>query len=270
MRLLQKLILQNASDLKLDFDMSSELYPFWANYPPEQRGRKPKGDSIPWIEVGETSLTANMIRLIAESQEFGTVMFPGLPSGGDMRFATQDAFIHIDVKVTGPRDATDEVVASRNQVSGDGVSWNPKGPLNSIPRIRGQPFRPELPPFYLLHDKTLLCLIYFLKAVYRIEKPGLQPLSYLELVSLPNGLLLFGGPRYCERYPDLLSQGKNDRSVAIEKRRKRVNLDPLSRIDAWRCVQFWPDSTGKNWKMVERLQPTIVLNTTLTRLRISN
>jgi hypothetical protein len=246
--------MQNVDRLKRDFDSSSEFYPFWANYPPAQRGRQPIGDSVPWIEVGQTSLTANMTRLVANSPDFGDVSFPGLPSGGDMRFATEDAFVHFDVKATGPRDATDEVVVSRNQVSGDGKSWNSKGLVNSVAQVRTrrqtQSFRPELPPFYLRDEKTLVCLTYFLKAVYTIEQPGLQPLSYLELVCVPNGLLLFAGPNYCESYPGLLSPGKDDQSVPVERRRRRVNLTPLSAIAPWRCVQFLLDKSG--WVAKER------------------
>ncbi len=253
----QKLIQDNADLLKQEFDLSSDFYPFWANYPPEQRGRQPVGDSVPWIEVSQTSLTANIIRLVASSGVFGTVSFPGLPSGGDTRFATEDAFIHFDIKATGPRDATDEIVASRNQISGDGKDWNAKGLVNSIVDVRTQrkiqPFRPELPPFYLLNNKTLICLTYFLKAVYRIDRPGVQPLSYLELVCVPNGLLLFDGPKYCERNLGLLSPGKDDKKVPLEKRRRRVNLTPLSQIASWRCVQFMLDESQTHWTTKERI-----------------
>jgi hypothetical protein len=250
-------VIQNNIDLlKQEFDLSSDLYPFWANYPPEQRGRQPIGDSVPWIEVSQASLTANIIRLVASSGAFGNVSFPGLPSGGDTKFATEDAFIHFDIKATGPRDATDEVVASRNQISGDGKNWNAKGLINSIVNVRTQrkiqPFRPELPPFYLLKDKILVCLTYFLKTVYRIDRPGVQPLSYLELVCVPNGLLLFAGPKYCERHSGLLSPGKDDQKVPLEKRRRRVNLTPLSQIDSWRCVQFVLDESQTRWITKER------------------
>jgi len=47
MRLFQDVIHRNVEVLRRDFDLSSELYPFWANYPPEQRRRKPVGDSVP-------------------------------------------------------------------------------------------------------------------------------------------------------------------------------------------------------------------------------
>ncbi len=262
MQLFQKLIGDDAQILKRDFDLSSELYPFWANYPPEQRGRQPVGDSVPWIEVGQTSLTANITRLVVRSGLFGDVSFPGLPSGGDMRFATQDAFIHFDVKVTGPRDATDEVVASRNQISGDGINWDANGLVNSEVKVRTkrsiQPFRPELPPLYILGERRLVCLTYFLKAVYRIEQPGVQPLSYLELVCVPNGLLLFDGPRYCDNFPGLLSPGKDDSTVPLARRRRRVNLTPLAGIGRWRCVQFMLDDSDKaRWVVRERSSPPV-------------
>ena len=46
--------------------------------------------------------------------------FPGIPYGHDVRFLTDEAFIQIDVKSTGPTDDADEVVSSPNQVTGDG------------------------------------------------------------------------------------------------------------------------------------------------------
>ncbi len=256
-KMLHALLFKNADMLREDFDLSSELYPFWANYPPAQRGRMPVGDSIPWTEVGQTSLTSNIIRLVERAGLFGEVRFPGLPSGGDMRFLTHDAFVHLDIKVTGPRDNPNEVVASRNQISGTGSNWNEKGLLNRevivvSPRTQ-QPFHPELPPFYVLDGKLRICLTFFLKGVYSNIEPGMQPLDYFELVCVPNGLLLFDGPKYAENDPELIRPGKNDKKVPLPKRRRRIKLEPLSRIAPWRSIQYLRNPNIKNeWQVQTR------------------
>jgi hypothetical protein len=266
----QTLIAESYSLLKQDFDRSSDLYPFWANYPPAQRGRKPRGDSVPWIEVGQASLSENLIRLVTTSTTFHAVCFPGLPCGGDVRFATEDAFIHFDIKVTGPRDATNEVVASHYQISGDGHQIDAKGHiLNSVVTIQGtrkrdgaiagEAFQPELPPFYILDGRPLPCLTFFLKAVYRIVEPGVQPLSYAELVAVPNGLILWDGPKYNENYIGLITPGKDDRTVSERKKRRRVKLDVLVTIDEWRSVQFREidDSHGSTVEVIPRRPPMV-------------
>lgn len=46
----------NYDEIKKDYDEASYLNPFWANYPPEDRGRAPVGDQVPWIEVGDILL----------------------------------------------------------------------------------------------------------------------------------------------------------------------------------------------------------------------
>ena len=147
-----------------DFDTATEFIPFWINYPPVQRGRAPTGTSIPWSEVGEKAIGANMIQAIFSQAP--SIRYPGLPFGADIRFTTDDALIHFDIKVTGPNDRPDEVVASPNQVSGDGIRWN-NGVINSPVIIVGQrakmEFQPELPPFYVAEGRVLFCLTYFLK-----------------------------------------------------------------------------------------------------------
>ena len=50
---LSEFIMKNHDEIKRDYDEASFLYPFWQNYPPDERGRQPKGDQYPWIEVGE-------------------------------------------------------------------------------------------------------------------------------------------------------------------------------------------------------------------------
>ena len=123
------------------------------------------------------------------------LMRPGLPLGGDIRFATSNALIHFDVKLTGPNDRADEIVASPHQISGDGVGWENNGVVNSPATVTGarasMVFQPELPPFYVLNKRPLVCLTYFLKAVYEVKSIGDQPLKYLEVACVPNGLLMF-------------------------------------------------------------------------------
>lgn len=74
MEFLVGVILSAASRLESDFGQANELYPFWKNYPPKQRGRSPSGKSIPWSEVGEKSLSSNLLRVIIEKDP--TITFP--------------------------------------------------------------------------------------------------------------------------------------------------------------------------------------------------
>jgi hypothetical protein len=258
MDLLTNLLLDNAEQLRRDFNLSSQLRPFWASSQPQQRGRMPIGDSVPYIEVGETSLTANITRLISNSDDFVGVRFPGLPAGGDMRFMTNDAFIHLDIKVTGPRDELEKVVLPPHQYSGDGANWGDDGVVNSTVSVYGwrtiTPFIPGLPPFYVIGGETLICLIYVLKTVYSVDPiRKIQPLRYLELVSVPNGLLLFTGLNYQQNNPGLLSAGKDDQSTPIERRRRRLYLNVLSEIAPWRCVMIVPDENN-TWQCVTRYE----------------
>ena len=117
MRVLTNATQSVASKIFSDVDKAFGLMPFWKNYPPVQRGRQPTGTSIPWSEIGENTLATHVSNEISKQLE---VSYPGLPSGADMRFATENALIHFDVKLTGPNDNPDEVVASPNQISGDG------------------------------------------------------------------------------------------------------------------------------------------------------
>jgi hypothetical protein len=237
MTLLTDIVSKAAPQIVADFDRAVELLPFWINYQPRQRGRAYSGTSIPWSEVAETAIGSNIVRAICESDL--SVKFPGLPSGADIRFATEDALIHFDVKVTGPNDRADEVVASPNQVSGNGVAWN-NGLVNSPVVVHGKratmQFQPELSPFYVMEGKILLCLTYFLKGVYAVEQMGHQPISYFELICVPNGLLLFDGPVYANT-PGLLIPGKDEKTFV--KKRTRIRLEPLGEIAAWRRRLIW-------------------------------
>jgi hypothetical protein len=173
MDFLLDVVISTANDIYKDFSQAMELQPFWINYPPVQRGRTPRGTSIPWGEVGEKTISACIIRAI--SLKAPAITFPGLPLGGDIRFATQGALVHFDLKLTGPNDNPDEIVASPHQVAGDGRFWR-NGVVNSPVIVTGQKaqmaFQPELPPFYILDQKILLCLTYFLKVVYKVEAMG--------------------------------------------------------------------------------------------------
>ena len=152
----------NYNEIKDDYDEASYLNPFWANYPPEDRGRAPVGDQIPWIEVGEHSVGHKLGRIIGSKY---TVSEVGLPSGADNRFViyhkeistithdfTDCAFVFLDIKSVGPRDNFDHTVLSPYQVSGDGIWSSPKDPkkvrarvsfdiLKSIATWRVQEFR---------------------------------------------------------------------------------------------------------------------------------
>jgi Restriction endonuclease BglI len=223
-----------------EFCLAMELNQFWVNYAPQQRGRAPKGTSIPWGEVGEKTLIANLVRAILEREP--TVIFPGLPLGGDLRFSTSDALVHLDIKLTGPSDVSGEVVAPPYQVSGDGRSWR-NGIINSPFTVTGPKgasfnFQPKLPPFYVLKGQTLICLTYFLKVVYEVRALGDQPLSYLELVCVPNGLALFDGPKYAQTTKGLLRPGKDKKKKREEDRRTRIEFDPLASLGGWRCVRI--------------------------------
>lgn len=239
MLFLYEAVFSCAPRIAIDFNRAMDLMPFWINYPPLQRGRAPSGAAIPWLEVGESVIGAHLIRAIAELNP--NVAYPGLPSGSDIRFMTQDALVHLDIKVTGPNDKADEIVASPNQLSGDGASWQNSGVVNSPVQVFGSRanmiFQPELVPFYQLEGKLLACLTYFLKGVYAVEAVGSQPLDYLELVCVPNGLLSFTGVNYNETQKGLFIPGKD--ISQFQKKRVRVRMRPLQEIAEWRRKRIW-------------------------------
>jgi len=238
-----------ADSIYADFCQVTELRPFWVNYPPRQRGRAPSGTAVPWAEVGEKAISQNLVRAI--TLEDKSITFPGLPLGGDVRFATSDALIHFDVKLTGPNDNPNEIVASPHQISGDGVGWENGGVVNSPVTVRGarasMEFQPELPPFYVLNGRPLICLTYFLKAVYEVRSIGDQPLHYLELACVPNGLLMFGDAGLAST-PGLLIPGKDGQDYL--KKRTRVRLEPLANLNTWRCFKIL--RTNRGWQSKTR------------------
>jgi len=179
-----------------------------------------------------------------------SITYPGLPLGGDIRFATSDALIHFDIKLTGPNDNQNEIVASPHQISGDGLLWK-DGVVNSPVKVIGSKaemrFQPELPPFYVLGKHTLICLTYFLKAIYKVQDLGIQPLYYLELVCVPNGLMLFDRPNY-NQTKGLFIPGKDIQNH--RKKRTRVRLDPLATLAGWRCIKL--EQIGAEWHSIPR------------------
>jgi len=237
-QLLINKILGIASDIKKDFDKATELKPFWERYAPVQRGYKPRGEAFPWGEVGEKVVEGHLYSLMPKI--FDDVRFIGVPYGHDIRFLTNKAFIHIDAKSTGPTDNPDEVVSSPNQVTGNGKLDANNLVYNDIAEMRGpqvtREFQPELAPFYIIDGKVLPILTYYLKIVYSVKSLGEQPLEYLELICVPNGLALFDGPNLANVVDGLLTPGKDE--VKVVRKRTRIKLDPLAKLDSWRCQKI--------------------------------
>lgn len=239
-------------EIRKDFNDASLLEDFWKKYAPRQRGRGPRNEAYPWGEVGEKVLDAYIYKIVNE--KIPSVRFTGLPYGHDTRFTTNDAFVQLDIKSTGPNDNLDELVSSPNQVSGDGKYLDDGGVFNSEILVRGPlrnlMFQPELPPFYIVDGVPKLTLTYYLKCVYEVIEKGNQPLSYLELVSVPNGLLMFDTFNYNENKRGLLIPGK-DIQTSVHKR-TRIRLNPLAEIAPWRCVKLY----YKNGKIISKQRNT--------------
>lgn len=248
----------DADILFRDFSIQPfELGPFWINYPPEQRGRASSGQGVPWLELGEKTITSHLLRRL--SLTYPDISFPGLPTGGDVRFALDDVLIHLDVKLTGPNDNQDEVVVPPNQVSGDGNIWNKNGIENtnfpvyyqrSNQQAINYHFQPKLPPFYVIGDRVLYCLTFFLKGVYDVDDFGVQPLTHFELACVPNGFLMFQAPTNYWDTPNLIISGKDERNKPDDTKRIRIRLNPLSEIASWRCKKLI--YTDKGWEERER------------------
>jgi len=227
-----------AARIKADFDKATELKPFWERYAPVQRGHKPRGEAFPWGEVGEKVVEGHLYSIMPNI--FEAVRFLGVPYGHDIRFMTNNAFIHIDAKSTGPTDNAEEVVSSPNQVTGNGKLDNEGRVYNEVAEMKGpqvtRKFQPELAPFYIVDGKVIPTLTYYLKIVYSVKSLGEQPLEYLELISVPNGLALFDGPNLNKNVRGLLTPGKDE--IKVVRKRTRIKLDPLSELDSWRCQKI--------------------------------
>lgn len=251
------LVQSNLAEIKNDYNEASYLYPFWENYPPEDRGRQPIMDQYPWLEVGEHAIGAKLPRLLVNSFD---VRDTGIPTGADQRFVissknileatqgfTNSAWLFIDIKSVGLRDDQDHTVMSHNQVSGDGTWENSQaGVRNSILQAIGarasHDFHASIPPIYVLSDGTIApVVIIALKPVYQmlqanhsnIRNNG-QPLERIDVASIPNGLLLTQNPNYLNTYRGILFPGKDDKSKDPRKLRVRVSFSLLKKIHPWR------------------------------------
>lgn len=254
---LSEILGQNYAQIKHDYDSGSELYPFWQTYPPQERGRKPIGDQFPWIEVGEHAVGT---WLAMNLNKYFNVENLTLPTGPDQRFVvshpgiatatkglTSSAWLMIDIKSAGPRDDARHSVMSHNQVSGSG-EWNSassgieNGSLVAVGKRKSHDFLPTLPPLVIDKAGRILPVVTMaLKPVYKMEsnQPVTidwrgQPMSRLDLATIPNGLLLCMNPQYVIKHPGLLFPGKDDKSVPLLKRRARVSFELLEKIAAWR------------------------------------
>ena len=252
-------ILDNYGEIERDYNAASYLHPFWAEYPPEDRGRSPVGDQVPWIEVGEHAVGHKLNRLIAAQYEIAEV---GLPSGADNRFVlfsddisditdgfSDRIFLFLDIKSVGPRDNFDHAVLSPYQVSGDGI-WNSPNEnltntqMTAYGRIAQHPFFPAISPIYAFPDGNIAPAVHlFVKPIYSMleAREGRcvgQPLESIKNICVPNGLLLCENPNYLHQYPGLFFPGKDDKSKDVKKLRARVSFEILQELGAWRVNEF--------------------------------
>lgn len=253
---IKELVITNLSEIQKDYNEASFLFPFWQNYPPDERGRKPRGDQYPWIEVGEHAVGDKLPRLL---QKYFEVRDAGIPTGPDKRFVlsndkifkltkgiTKSAWLFLDIKSVGPRDDFEHTVMSHNQISGDGM-WEKEelGVKNSIMTASGKhtshKFHCSIPPIYILSDGSIAPVILIaLKPVYKMlsletkNNDGGQPLNRITIVTIPNGLLLEENPAYLKTYPGLFFPGKDNKGKNPLKVRSRVSFDLLKKIANWR------------------------------------
>lgn len=246
-------------EIKRDYDEASYLYSFWKNYPPLDRGRAPKGDQYPWIEVGEQVFGNKLQRYF--NANF-SVKDSGLPSGADDRCIiscerirqilgfTDSVWVFIDIKTEGPRDESDHAVMSPYQISGSGEWDNVVDGMKNKPiKAKGQRafhnFYCSLSPIYVLSDGTVAPLLTFaIKPVYEMvkesgsEKTIGQPLAKIKLASIPNGILLTKNPNYNKKYPGLFYPGKDDKKKDAKKTRARISFALLREIADWRIKEI--------------------------------
>lgn len=251
------LLKSDIDQIQRNYDAASRLKPFWINYPPEDRGRSPRRSGYPWIEVGEHAVGSRLQQLLVS--QLGAVDL-GFPGGTDQRLvaaspqlkeSTQGeldfVWIMADIKSVGPTDDADHVVLGHNQVSGSGewpsdVEGVSNRPLRASGSRASHDFFPALPPLVVLPSgSTALVLTFVVKPVYRIigstrnDWMG-QPLSRLDVVSIPNGLLL--EPMLSQR-PGLLFPGKDEKSKQSTKMRARLSLSLLREVAPWRHRVVW-------------------------------
>lgn len=253
---IHEIINNNIEQIVDDFNEASYLYPFWQNYPPEERGRLPIGDQYPWIEVGEHAIGDKLPRLL---ESYFSIRDVGLPTGSDVRLVlthpeignitsgfTEKCWLFLDIKSVGPRDDQNHTVMSHNQISGSG-RWDSVdgGVVNEIMVARGRKashlFHCSIPPIYVLSDGTVIpVVVVILKPVYKmlsLEENSTdigQPLRRISFATVPNGLLLHERPNYLEQYPELFFPGKDDKTKNPLKVRCRVSFAILRSIASWR------------------------------------
>lgn len=260
-RLVNEILCQNYAEFERDYNEASYLNALWSNYPPDERGRSPVGDQIPWIEVGEHAIGHKLSRLISEKYHIEEV---GLPSGADNRFVlysdeisqitqgeTDCIFVFLDIKSVGPRDNFDHIVISPYQASGDGLWDSPEHNMVNTPVLaQGERashlFYPALSPIYpLTNEHTAPVVHLFVKPIYTMlnstapARQG-QPLESVKTVCVPNGLLLSVNPNYLNLFPGLFFPGKDDRNKSPRKIRVRVSFEKLIQIASWRISEFSP------------------------------
>lgn len=249
-------IVENYPEIEHDYNEASYLNAFWANYPPEDRGRAPVGDQVPWIEVGEHAVGHKLERIIGSKYEISEI---GLPSGADNRFVLYDsniqeitrgftncAFVFLDIKSVGPRDNFDHTVISPYQVSGDGNWPSPRdnmenSPMEASGKIASHVFYPAISPIYPLSSGAVAPTIHiFVKPVYTMLSGRYhgQPLESIKNICVPNGILLTKNPDYLDRYPGLFFLGKDDKKKDPKKIRVRVSFEILRQIAPWRVQEF--------------------------------
>lgn len=249
-------IQDNYDEIRHDYNEASYLNAFWANYPPDDRGRAPVGDQVPWIEVGEHAVGHKLERIIGTHYRISEI---GLPSGADNRFVLYDenirnithgltdcAFIFLDIKSVGPRDNFNHTVISPYQVSGNGEWSSPNDNMENSTmtaqgKIASHTFYPAISPIYPLTDGHVAPTVHiFVKPVYSmLDAPQKgQPLESIKSICVPNGILLCDNPNYLQQYPGLFFPGKDDKSKDPRKIRVRVSFDILEQIASWRVQEF--------------------------------
>lgn len=245
-------LLTVAPAIERDWGHAHDTLPYWIEAAPKQRGRQPRNQGVPWIEVAEYVPMSHMAAELG--RRFGNdAVFPGLPTGGDLRFSLEKVLVHLDGKAAGPNDRHDEVVVPPYQLSGDGAVTKtgqlaPKPSiLNSALTFPGRnksgTFYPSLPPIYTYADHTKMCVTAFLKVVYDVHSLGDQPLDHMTLAVVPNGILLHD--EGLAQVPLLFARGKDDTSKPARDRRCRVMFDALAGIDAWRVTRI--EKQGNSW-----------------------
>jgi len=135
---------------------------------------------------------------------------------------------------------------SHNQISGSG-DWKKQstGIKNAVMRATGKrvkhPFHSSIPPIYILSDGTIAPVVNIaLKPVYKMLSldergaDGGQPLERIEVIAIPNGILLDVNPGYLKKFPGLFFPGKDDKTKNPLKVRSRVDFAILREIDEWR------------------------------------